>query len=227
MNEQPMYTNQRPGPDDRPLSGMAVTSLVLGIVFLCLGPLAIVPLVLGIIAITTTGRDGAKRGQGLAIAGTSLGGVGILGTCLSAGLFLPIFLPAFATAKNRANQFHSQASIREILTGLEGYALANNGAYPAQNGWEGQLIDGGFVFEESLTSRVGDVDGDGVIYIYLPEGYASTASQLVVYEDPEHYEDWVVVGYADGSTDSISLSELNLILAEQIPEQSSEQDESP
>ena len=127
MNEQPMYTNQRPGPDDRPLSGMAVTSLVLGIVFLCLGPLAIVPLILGIIAITTTGRDGAKRGQGLAIAGTSLGGVGFMGTCMLAG----IFLPALATAKNRADQLHSEASIREILTGLEGHALANDGAYPS------------------------------------------------------------------------------------------------
>ncbi len=215
MNEQPKYTNQRPGPDDRPISGMAVTSLVLGIVFLCLGPLAIVPLVLGIIAITTTGRDGTKRGQGLAIAGTSLGGVGFMGTCMLAG----IFFPALATAKNRADQLHSEGSIREILSGLEGYALANDGAYPAQSDWEAQLIDGGFVFEESLTSRVGDVDGDGIIYIYLPEGYASDASQLVIYEDPDHYENLIVVGYADGSTDLISLTELNLILAEQLPEQ--------
>ena len=67
----------------------------------------------------------------------------------------------------------------------------------------------------------------GIIYIYLPEGYESTGAQLVVYEDPEHYEDWVVVGYADGSTDLISLSEFNLILAEQPPEQSLDQDESP
>lgn len=223
MNEQPMYPNQRPAPEARPMSALAVTSLVLGILFLCLGPLGLLPLVLGIVAINKTGRDGDKGGMGLAIAGTSLGGVAILGTCLSAGFFLPIFLPALGAAKNRANQLHSEISIREILGGLEGYALANDGAYPAQDGWSAVLIDGGFIFEESLTSKVGDVDGDGVMYIFLPEGYESTAAQIVIYEDPDHYPDEVVVGYADGSADHVSKDEFDLMLADQL----AEQDESP
>jgi len=223
MNEQPMYTNQRPGPDDRPISGMAVTSLVLGIVFLCLGPLAIVPLILGIIAITTTGRDGAKRGQGLAIAGTSLGGVGFMGTCMLAG----IFVPALSAARDAAYRLDSEIHTREILLGLEQFALANEGEHPDADDWSAVLVDGGYIFEDSFNSKVGDVDGDGVFYIFLPEGYESTAAQLVIYEDPDHYEEWVVVGYADGSADSVLKDEFDQMLAEQLAEQLLEQDESP
>jgi len=223
MNEQPTkpYTSYMPSPtqDARPTSVMAILSLVFGILFLCLGPLGLLPLVLGIVAINKTGRNGTRGGMGLAIAGTSLGGVAILGTCISAS----IFIPAFSTARNAAYQLDSQINTREILLGLEQYALANEGEYPEADDWSAELIHGGFIFEESFISKVGDVDGDGIIYIYLPEGYESAAAQIVIYEDPDHYEEWVVVGYADGSADRVSKKEFDLMFAEQL----AEQDESP
>ncbi|MEK0217280.1 FxLYD domain-containing protein [Bifidobacterium mongoliense] len=67
---------------DKPTSGMAIAALVLGIVGIALSwvpivnnvaaVIAIIGLVLGIIAICTTGSKGRKKGRGLAIAGTVL-----------------------------------------------------------------------------------------------------------------------------------------------------------
>jgi hypothetical protein len=78
----------------KPTSGMAVASLVCGLVgmvsFFC-WPLAItslVGLVLGILGLIATGREGPRSGRGLAIAGTivSVVSVGVMAT--SIGLFL-------------------------------------------------------------------------------------------------------------------------------------------
>lgn len=70
------YGPGQPAPQP-PLSGLAVASLVLSLL-VCLAPLG---LVLGIVALVRFPGNG-KRGKGLAIAGTAVGGVVVVLTAL-------------------------------------------------------------------------------------------------------------------------------------------------
>ena len=204
---------QSPGPDTRPTSGLAVTSMVLGILFLCLGPLALLPLILGIIGISTTGANGKKQGQGFAIAGTALGGVGLMGSCLSIG----IFLPALGKARAQATFLKSKTQVRSLLQGCIIYASDNNELFPPVVSWEDDLLAAGLIDTELLVSP--GEDGDGVSYIYLGGEHTFDASQIVIFEDPNHWpNDGVIVGFADNHVEIIPFDIFEQMLAEQINE---------
>lgn len=215
-NDTPrMY--QAPGLDTRPTSGLAITSMVLGILCLCFGPLALLPLILGIIGITTTGSNGKKKGQGFAIAGTVLGGVGVLGTCFSAG----IMLPALAKARQTAERVMSQSQINMLIISCENYARDNNGNYPSVASWEQDLEDYlGTPIDEMIVSPA--EDGDGVSYIYLGGSYPEDPDHILFYEDPDHWPSvGVLVGFADSGVELIPFDIFEQMLAEQIEEQES------
>lgn len=208
---------QTPGPDIRPTSGLAVTSMVLGILFLCLGPLALLPLILGIIGITMTGANGQKKGQGFAIAGTALGGVGLMGTCLSIG----ILLPAIGAARQQAQQTLSEAQLNQLIVACESYALDNDWEYPAVATWEQDLYSYlGVSLEEAFVSPREYEDGDGVSYIYLGGTYPEEPTHILFYEDPKHYPNTgVLVGFVDSGTEIIPFDIFEQMLAEQQAEQ--------
>jgi len=207
---------QSPGPDTRPTSGLAVTSMVLGILFLCLGPLALLPLILGIIGISTTGANGKKQGQGFAIAGTALGGVGLMGSCLSIG----IFLPALGKARMAAQQLLSEAQLNQLVVACENYAIDNNNQYPPVETWEEDLYGYlGIPLDEAMVSPREDEDGDGVSYIYLGGAYPEDPSHMLFYEDPKHYPRLgVLVGFVDSETEIIPFDIFEQMLAEQLSE---------
>lgn len=95
-NEQPTYQPEQPhqSPVPMPSKGLAITSLILGIIALLLVliwfisvPTAIVALVLGIVYLVK--RKGIKGGKGMAIAGIVLGAVALLvGLLMTALLFI-------------------------------------------------------------------------------------------------------------------------------------------
>ena len=83
------------GGPPRPTSGKAIASLVCGLGGLLLGffcPVlavaVLVGLVLGIMGIAETGRDGTRAGRGLAIAGTTASGLSVLGSIALALFFV-------------------------------------------------------------------------------------------------------------------------------------------
>lgn len=210
----PPPTPQYPGPvfDERPYSKLAIWSLVLGILFLCLGPLGLVPLIMGIVAIGRTGANGPRRGLGLAIAGTSLGAVGVMGTCLSAG----IFLPALGTARERATELKSQSQIRMQLQAAIVYAGDNNDQFPPQDQWPDAVIDLGLIEPGLFVSPL--EDGDGISYIYLSGENTFDADQIVIYEDPAHHPQNVLVGFADGTVSFIPHADFQQMLEDQTGE---------
>jgi len=63
-------------------SGMAVTSLVLGIIGFFLSPLAILAVIFGIIAMNKISTDPGLKGKGMAVAGLVLGSFGIIVTVI-------------------------------------------------------------------------------------------------------------------------------------------------
>jgi competence protein ComGC len=109
-------------------SGLAITSLVLGImsvvlVVICIGPLFGIPaIILGHIACAKINRSGgALSGKGLAIAGFATGYVS-LALMLA---MLPIAIPNFIKARDTALKNGCINNLRQIDGAKQQWALAN------------------------------------------------------------------------------------------------------
>jgi len=66
-----------PLPEVERTSGLAIASLVLGILGIFIGPLAILAIIFGAVAIAQTRKDPGLKGKGIALAGLVCGIVGL------------------------------------------------------------------------------------------------------------------------------------------------------
>ncbi len=124
MNE-PMPTAVPPTPRS---SGLAITSLVLGILSLtCFWILTGIPAVIcGHIAHSRIKRSaGALRGSGLAIAGFVMGYIGIALSFLVLPMLLAIAIPNFVKARDTAMKNACVMNLRQIEGAKEQWALEN------------------------------------------------------------------------------------------------------
>ena len=114
------------------LSGLAVTSLVLGVLGLACGLTALPGLIIGIIALVKISKSrGALRGHGLALAGTIVSGVLLL--------FIPIMaamlLPALSAAKNKAQAISCLNNEKQLSLAVRMYSLDHTNRYPTAATW--------------------------------------------------------------------------------------------
>jgi prepilin-type processing-associated H-X9-DG protein len=115
------------------MSGMAIVSLVLGILGLVsFGLTALVGLVLGIVSLVKINNSrGALKGQGVALAGTIVSGFFLL--------MLPIFaamlLPALARAKARAQSIVCMNNMKQLALGEMMYANDNKERFSSADTW--------------------------------------------------------------------------------------------
>jgi hypothetical protein len=112
--------------------GLATASLVLGILGLvCLLPIIspILALIFGIIALGQISRScGSIKGQGRAIAGLVLGGVGLL--VIIPAFLAALLLPALNQARFKARQAACVNNVKQIGLGCAMYADEHNGTLP-------------------------------------------------------------------------------------------------
>jgi len=114
-------------------SGLAVTSLVLG----CLGLLtcgitSLVGLVVGIIALVRINKsDGRLGGKGMALAGTTVSAA----LLLLAPILAAMFLPALASAKQKAFNIQCMNNVKQLNLGLIMYAGDNKDQFPSGATW--------------------------------------------------------------------------------------------
>jgi type II secretory pathway pseudopilin PulG len=111
-------------------SGLAIASLVLGILGItCLLPILgpILAIVLGIVALNQIGKSrGCVAGQGRAIAGLILGGVGLLIIPILAAMLLP----ALASAREKARRVQCMNNLKIIGMAIDFYAEEHKGIVP-------------------------------------------------------------------------------------------------
>jgi len=100
-------------PPQKP-KGLAVASLVLGLLGPCTAGLgSLVGLVLGIVALVKASR-GTAGGKGLAVAGTAISGAGVLVLPVVLSVFVGMLLPAIATAREEALRVEFMSNLKQL-----------------------------------------------------------------------------------------------------------------
>jgi prepilin-type processing-associated H-X9-DG protein len=122
-----------PPPPQPKTCGLAIASLICGIVGFCtLGLSALVGLVLGIVAILKIKKSlGQIKGMGLAIAGVVVSGFVIV----LIPVMIAILLPAVFGAVDLAYCAASAANLTQINLMTHEYATDHNGQLPDANHW--------------------------------------------------------------------------------------------
>lgn len=114
-------------------SGLAVASLVLGILGFCtMGLTALIGLVLGIVALTQINKSqGRLGGKGLAIGGLCVSVAAFLMLPILAGLLLP----ALANAKGKAQTINCVNNMKQLALAIRLYSNDNNDTFPKADKW--------------------------------------------------------------------------------------------
>jgi len=197
-------------------SGMAIASLVLGVVGLCTIVPSLVGLPLGIISLMKIkGSGGRLEGQGLAIAGIVTSAVSLLMIPMFAGMMLP----ALAKAKQRAQTINCVNQVKQIALGVRLYANDNKDTLPPADRWcdsiqsyvagaqtfrckadtSGQRCS--FAFNKKVAGkREADVDPRTVLLFEVEggSGWNESGGPELMMPRSRHGQT-VVVGFADGS----------------------------
>ena len=114
-------------------SGLAVTSLVLGVLglFTC-GITALFGLVLGIIAMVKVSNSrGALRGGGIALAGIIVSGIFLL----MIPIYAAMLLPALSAAKQRAQTIVCVSNEKQLALAIRMYSADNTNHVPPAVQW--------------------------------------------------------------------------------------------
>ena len=121
-----------PVPNAAPskMSGLAIASLVLGILGICGGFTAVIGLILGIIAIVKINNSrGAMAGFGVALAGV------IISALFMMLIPVAMLLPALGAAKQRAMEIHSISNEKQLALAVRMYASDHNNHFPPAATW--------------------------------------------------------------------------------------------
>jgi len=141
--------------------------------------------------------------------------LGVLGSLVVLAL-----IPVSSHSHERDPILRSSRQVRSLAQGAITYASLHNDIFPSQEQWPNALIDLGILETEMLTSTA--EDGDGVSFIYVPGCLIFEATQILVYEDPKHWEEGVIVGFADAHVEIVPLDVFEKMIAEQLKARSAE-----
>lgn len=206
-------------------NGMAITSLVLGILSLACGLLAPVGLILGIIAMNKSKRNNGA-GWGLALAGTIVSGCMLL----LIPIYLAMFLPAFAKAKMRAQTVNCINHEKQLSVAMIMYASDNGGRFPPAATWcdaikpqVGSAPDvfhcvGGdasqpshYAFNSRLDGReISKVNPNTVMLFETTGGWNQSGGRELMLTRSRH-GNMYVVAFADGHVASVSAARLGTL----------------
>lgn len=122
------------GTPPAPRRGLAITSLVLGVLSVptlgIVGIGALLGIVLGVVALVKAGREPAiYGGKGLAIAGIALAVLSVVVMPFVLGIVAAIAIPSLLRARVAANEAATIADIRAVMSAQAAYQAANGGYY--------------------------------------------------------------------------------------------------
>ena len=205
-------------------SGLAITSLILGILglFTC-GITALIGLILGIVAMVKVRKSrGALGGGGIALAGVIVSAIFLL----MIPFFAAMLLPALAAAKQKAQSVYCVNNVKQLSVALRIYAGDNQNHYPAATNWcDAIRSDVGttnvfhcpadfsgsrcsYAFNTRLSGvEDGKADPNTVMIFEADAGWNAAGGRELMLAKPRHGH-LVVVGFADGHVEQVRESRL-------------------
>ncbi|MGA2854570.1 MAG: DUF4190 domain-containing protein [Verrucomicrobiota bacterium] len=208
-------------------SGMAVTSLVLGIlgVFTC-GITALFGLILGIIAMVKVKNSGGKlKGGGLALAGTIVSGIFLF----MIPIFAAMMLPALGAAKQKAMEINCVNNVKQLALAIRIYSGDNKDKFPPAATWcdaiktyagsekifkcpaANSSSRSDYAFNAKLDGiEESKIDPQTVMIFESDGGWNANGGSELMIGKPRHAR-MFVVAFADGSVQQLSQSRLNTL----------------
>jgi len=218
-----------PAPAPKKTSGLAIASLVLGIVGPCtVGLGSIIGIILGIVGLVKIGKSaGAKGGRGLAIAGIAVSGLGILILPVLAA----ILLPAVFGALDLANAASSVSNVKQLCTAADAYANSHGQQLPPADSWPQVLQDEGIIVGDEILADPSDADagrayamnaGLGgtiqhpdpsrtVLFFECRPGAPPAGGPELLPDKPRHAGKYVF-GFLDGHVESVAPEEVRQLI---------------
>ncbi len=210
-------------PAEAKTSGMAIASLVLGILGVC-GITALAGLILGIISLVKINRSGGRlSGQGLAIGGICVSGFMLL-FCIP--LVAGMTLPALARAKQKAQRINCVNNLKRLDLAIRVYAANHDRLFPPAATWcdaiQGEVGSPkvfqcpsepgqrcAYAFNAKLDGKKeNEVDPETVLLFESDVGW-NGSGDIGALKRHQHSSSLVNVAFVDGSVSSVSRVELD------------------
>lgn len=225
----PPLPSSPPGAVTAKTSGMAVTSLVLGVlgVFSC-GITSLFGLILGIIAmVRIKSSRGNLKGGGLALAGTIVSGLFLL----MLPIFAALLLPALASAHDRAREINCFNNEKQLALAVIVYSSGHTNQLPPAATWcdaigaspnilkcpavnsTNSINRCDYAFNAKLGGRdVSKVNPQTVMLFESDAGWNANGGRESLTANPRHLRGRIyVVAFVDGHVDAVSQTQLNTL----------------
>lgn len=123
--------------DDRRLSGLALTSLLLGSLGFCTaGVTGLIGFVMGLMAVIRIPRsEGRVAGYGVAVAGLSVSALSMIAGPLLTLLVASVAVPSLAAARQAAHNANSMMVLRELAAVTRTYVHQDDRPLPPGDEW--------------------------------------------------------------------------------------------
>jgi prepilin-type processing-associated H-X9-DG protein len=220
-----------PAAQAAPISGLAIASLVLGIIGLpSCGLTALIGLILGIVAMKQVRKNnGAMGGGGIALAGTIVSAVFLLFVIPLAAAML---LPALSVAKQRAITIQCINNMRQLSQAAHLYADNHQDHFPDTNNWCDTLKeytgDNDRVYkcaaanatdrcDYAFNSQVAglatkDVNPLTVLFFESKDGWNLSGGPGMLLSQPRHRsrarQETITIAFADGHVEEATLNRI-------------------
>jgi prepilin-type processing-associated H-X9-DG protein len=214
-----------PAPAPAKTSGMAIASLVCGVLGFC-GITALVGLILGVISLVKINKSGGRlSGQGLAIAGICVSAFMML---MAIPMMAAMLLPALARAKEKAESITCVNNMKQLALAVKIYSADHNDQIPPAATWcdaiqanvgspkvftcptqAGQRC--AYAFNQKLDGKKeGEINPQTVLLFESDTGWNGSGSGSSV-SPHKHSRRLVNVAYVDGSVRRIPSSQLGTL----------------
>jgi len=215
-------------PSTPKTSGLAITSLILGIIGPCsLGLLSLVGLILGIMAAKKIKASGGTiGGRGLAIAGIIISILTLIIGLVLAGSGA-IFWFAGTKAIGMAGQVVCENNIRQLCAATINYCTDQKGKLPPADTWPEVLKEGGYISDTgfltcpgkenagrtyAMNAKLGGIDislvrqrTKTVMFFECSPGAPPSGGPSDLPPEPPHTAGWTI-GFCDGHADVVPLN---------------------
>lgn len=204
-------------------SGMAIASLVLGVMGIACGVTAIVGLVLGIVSVVQINKSqGQLKGQGLAIAGIIVSALFLL-------LMPALLLPALAKAKTKAQSIQCMNNVKQISLAVIIQANANTNTLPSAASWCDAIQptvgspavlqcaagDKNHRCHYAYNAKLDGLNLDSIsnpaltVMVFETDGGWNLSGGSELMPQKARHDSMVVVGFVDGHVEMVSTSRLS------------------